>query len=189
MTSAYYPPEPPPRSRRSPAVWIIVAVVAGSVVLFALLAAVVATVVLKANERGGPVGDPVPFRLQPVLEVSPPPCASGMLADAEGTACYRLAEGMTVRRVREAQAGLSGEDWVVRVRLDGADTAAFNRLTTELHLQPNPRNQLAIVVEGKVLSAPVIEEPITGDQLQISGGFTKDSATKLARRLQGRPGS
>ncbi|MEV1175481.1 hypothetical protein [Nonomuraea sp. NPDC049784] len=189
MSSPYYAPPPPPRPRRSPAAWIIVAVVAGSVVLLALFAAAVA-VVLRGDEREGPVADPVPFRLQPVLELSPPPCTSGTVASADGTACYRLAEGMTVRRVGDAQAGmLDSQQWGLRVSLEEADAAAFSRLTAELHSQPSPRNQLAIVVDGKVLSTPVISEPILGSRLEISGNFTQDSATELERRLQGRPGS
>jgi preprotein translocase subunit SecD len=42
----------------------------------------------------------------------------------------------------------------------------------------------AIVVDGEVLSAPVIREPILGSAGQISGGFTVQSANELAITLR-----
>lgn len=48
----------------------------------------------------------------------------------------------------------------------------------------NVGKPLAIVLDGKVLSAPVINEPITGGQAQLSGGFTQESANQLAIALQ-----
>ncbi|WP_188187843.1 SecDF P1 head subdomain-containing protein [Nonomuraea sp. SYSU D8015] len=189
MASPYSPPPPPPR--RSSLKWLVVAVVAGSVVLSLLFVAAVAVVAVKTGEREEPVTDPVPFSLQPVLEESSPPCASGTLTATDGTACYRLAEGLTVRRVGDAQAGIRTGDteWTVQVRLEKADADAFHRLTAGLHQQPPPRNRLAIVVEGKVLTAPTLTQPIPGDELEITGNFTQEAATDLARRLQGRRAS
>lgn len=48
----------------------------------------------------------------------------------------------------------------------------------------NVGKPLAIVLDGKVLSAPVITEPITGGQAQISGGLTHENASQLAVALQ-----
>ncbi|THB64948.1 MAG: hypothetical protein D6E12_13800 [Desulfovibrio sp.] len=45
--------------------------------------------------------------------------------------------------------------------------------------------RLAIVVDGKVLSAPVIQEPITGGEAVISGVFDLAEAEVLAATLQG----
>ena len=44
--------------------------------------------------------------------------------------------------------------------------------------------QVAIVLDGQVESAPVIETPITGGQSQISGTFTAEEAKSLALVLQ-----
>ncbi|MDE2412951.1 MAG: protein translocase subunit SecD, partial [Sphingomonadales bacterium] len=41
-----------------------------------------------------------------------------------------------------------------------------------------------IILDGKVLSAPVIEEPIIGGTARISGSFTADSANQLAIALR-----
>ena len=45
--------------------------------------------------------------------------------------------------------------------------------------------RLAIVLDGKVLTAPVINEPILGGSLLISGSFSVASAQQLASLLQG----
>ena len=48
----------------------------------------------------------------------------------------------------------------------------------------NVGKPFAIVLDGKVLSAPVIREPITGGRGQISGSFTTASAQDLAVMLR-----
>src|SRR3989344_907026 len=42
---------------------------------------------------------------------------------------------------------------------------------------------LAIILDGNLLSAPVIQEEITSGEAQISGGFTPDQAKALVRNL------
>ncbi|HDQ04271.1 MAG TPA: protein translocase subunit SecD [Deltaproteobacteria bacterium] len=51
----------------------------------------------------------------------------------------------------------------------------FDRITAE-----NVRRRLAIVLDGIVHSAPVIQERISGGQAQISGNFTLEEARDLA---------
>jgi hypothetical protein len=46
--------------------------------------------------------------------------------------------------------------------------------------------QVAVVLDGKVVSAPTIQEAITGGATQISGNFTQADATDLAARLTSR---
>ena len=48
----------------------------------------------------------------------------------------------------------------------------------------NVGKQIAIVLDGVVKSAPVVNEPITGGQTAISGSFTPDEAKALATVLQ-----
>jgi len=50
--------------------------------------------------------------------------------------------------------------------------------------QANVNKPFAIVLDDKVLSAPVIREPITGGRGQISGSFTAASANELAVLLR-----
>ncbi len=68
---------------------------------------------------------------------------------------------------------------VVTIQFDQQGAARFARLTTE-----NVNRPFAIILDGKVLSAPNINEPIQGGTAQISGGFTTDSANQLAISLR-----
>ena len=49
--------------------------------------------------------------------------------------------------------------------------------------------RLAIVIDGKLYSAPRINSAITGGEAQITGAFTKAEAENLAARLNGSNGS
>ncbi|WP_422058293.1 protein translocase subunit SecD [Sphingomonas sp.] len=50
--------------------------------------------------------------------------------------------------------------------------------------QTNTGKPFAIIVDGQVISAPNINEPILGGRGQISGGFTVESANELAIALR-----
>ncbi len=68
---------------------------------------------------------------------------------------------------------------VVSITFDQQGGAKFAKLTTE-----NVNRPFAIILDGKVLSAPNINEPIIGGSAQISGGFTVESANQLAIALR-----
>jgi len=68
---------------------------------------------------------------------------------------------------------------VVNITLDSQGAARWARITTE-----NVGQRFAIILDGEVLSAPVIREPILGGTSQISGGFTVDTANNLAISLR-----
>lgn len=68
---------------------------------------------------------------------------------------------------------------VVSITFDQAGGAKFAQLTTE-----NVNKPFAIILDGKVLSAPNINEPIRGGSAQISGNFTTESANALAISLR-----
>jgi preprotein translocase subunit SecD len=63
------------------------------------------------------------------------------------------------------------------VQVTFGETAAneFALLTEE-----NVGRQLAIVMDDELVTAPIINEPIRGGQVQISGNFTQEEAQKLA---------
>jgi preprotein translocase subunit SecD len=67
---------------------------------------------------------------------------------------------------------------VVEFRLNGAGAHRFGQVTTE-----NVGHRFAIVLDNKVISAPVIQTPIIGGQGEITGNFTVDSATQLSLLL------
>ena len=63
----------------------------------------------------------------------------------------------------------------VSIKFNAQGAADFDRITDE-----NVRKRLAIVLDGVVHSAPVIQERISGGQAQITGNFTMDEARDLA---------
>jgi preprotein translocase subunit SecD len=68
---------------------------------------------------------------------------------------------------------------VVSITFDQQGGARFAKLTTE-----NVNKPFAIILDGKVISAPNINEPILGGSAQISGSFTVESANQLAIALR-----
>ncbi|MFD2234563.1 protein translocase subunit SecD [Phaeospirillum tilakii] len=118
-----------------------------------------------------------------------------LLGESAGTPGTRLlpladsAERLPVRtrieldgaRLRDASAGRNGQtgEWVVNFSFDSAGARRFADITTRQVGRP-----FAIVLDGKVISAPVIREPITGGQGQISGHFSAQSANDLAVLLR-----
>ena len=68
---------------------------------------------------------------------------------------------------------------VVTTVFDATGARKFARLTTE-----HVNERFAIVLDGKVLSAPTIREPIPGGRGQISGGFSLQGAKDLAVLLR-----
>jgi SecD/SecF fusion protein len=68
---------------------------------------------------------------------------------------------------------------VISFRFDTAGARIFGAFT-----KSHVGDGLAIVLDGKVLSAPVIQEPILGGSGQISGRFTVQEANDLAALLR-----
>ena len=68
---------------------------------------------------------------------------------------------------------------IVSFTLDRVGAKKFGKVTTE-----NVGKQLAIILDGKIISAPSIREPIVGGSGQITGDFTFQSATDLALLLR-----
>jgi len=68
---------------------------------------------------------------------------------------------------------------VVNFRFDSAGASRFAQIT-----QQNVGRPFAIVLDNKVLSAPVIRTPITGGSGQISGGFSVSEANTLSALLR-----
>jgi preprotein translocase subunit SecD len=81
----------------------------------------------------------------------------------------------------DASQGFNSQDNtpIVNIRFDGQGGRRFARVTQE-----NTGKPFAMILDGSVLSAPNINEPILGGQAQISGNFTVDSANILAIQLR-----
>ena len=68
---------------------------------------------------------------------------------------------------------------IVNIQFDPQGGARFARLTSE-----NVGKPFAIILDGEVISAPNINEPIIGGTAQISGNFTVETANQLAIALR-----
>lgn len=68
---------------------------------------------------------------------------------------------------------------VAMFHFNGHGTRSFAHVTEE-----NVGKPFAIVLDDRVISAPVIREPITGGSGQISGNFTLEEANSVAMLLR-----
>jgi preprotein translocase subunit SecD len=68
---------------------------------------------------------------------------------------------------------------VVSISFDSGGSSTFAKVTAQ-----NVGKRFAMVLDGKVLSAPSINEPILGGSAQISGSFSVASANALAISLR-----
>ena len=80
--------------------------------------------------------------------------------------------------------GVSTGTWAVNIVFNGKGTSEFSKVTTRLVALTEPRNQFAIVLDGKVISAPTTQAAITDGKPQITGSFTQTTATTLADQLK-----
>jgi preprotein translocase subunit SecD len=108
--------------------------------------------------------------------------------DRSGVVRYILAPAQVVGRdVRGATAAIdpqSASGWYVSLDFTGDGTKKFGELTQAVVNLPQPQNQVAIVLDGVVVSAPRINEAILGGQAQITGSFTQLEAQDLANVLK-----
>ena len=81
----------------------------------------------------------------------------------------------------DARAGTSPEtgEWVVNFTFNSVGARRFADVS-----RANVNHRFAIVLDDKVISAPVIREAITGGRGQISGSFNAASANDLAVLLR-----
>jgi preprotein translocase subunit SecD len=68
---------------------------------------------------------------------------------------------------------------VVSISFNGQGAAIFSRVTRE-----GVGKRFAMMLDGKVLSAPTINEPINGGSAQITGNYTVESANEMAIALK-----
>ncbi|MCY7411907.1 MAG: protein translocase subunit SecD [Salinibacterium sp.] len=82
--------------------------------------------------------------------------------------------------------GISTGQWGVFITFNGQGTQQFADVTTRLFgfPQTDVRNRFAIVLDGRVISAPTTNAIITDGQPQISGSFTQESSKTLADQLK-----
>ena len=129
----------------------------------------------------------------PVEATEPAPCRSpGMRPDGDNTNCYRLpdepAAGTEIVEGAEAAVDPTSSRWQVDLVFTEVGIAAFNDVAAicSQYGAACPVGQLALLVDGEVVTAPTMMEPsFERDQIVVSGEFSRDEAEALADALAG----
>jgi SecD/SecF fusion protein len=82
-------------------------------------------------------------------------------------------------RVSSAGASYEKDGWAVHLRFDSEGAKKFGDITAA-----NVHHRFAIVLDGVIQSAPVIQDAIYGGDAQITGRFTEEEARGLASVLE-----
>ncbi|MGW6172988.1 protein translocase subunit SecD [Arthrobacter sp. NPDC055138] len=82
------------------------------------------------------------------------------------------------------QQGQTLNQWAVNIEFNGEGTQTFKAVTERLFGLSGARNQFAIVLDGKVISAPTTNAVIPDGKPQITGNFTEESARGLSEQLK-----
>ena len=112
--------------------------------------------------------------------------------EAEGSIKYILGpvevEGEAIADARSgliaSSTGVTTNEFGVFIDFNDEGTAQFREVTERLVSLTGIRNQFAIVLDGRVISAPRTISAITDGSPQISGNFTQESAQVLADQLK-----
>ena len=86
--------------------------------------------------------------------------------------------------IMQSSQGVTTGQWAVNIVFDSTGTKQFADVTTRLIGLQGAQNQFAIVLDGRVISAPTTQAAITDGKPQISGNFTEQSAKALADQLK-----
>ncbi len=92
-----------------------------------------------------------------------------------------LETGVVGSMLKDAKADIRGgsNDWIIQFSFNPEGAKKFGELTTELVGQP-----LGIFLDGKLVSSPNVNTPITGGEGYIEGNFQAEEAQRLAIQLK-----
>ena len=90
----------------------------------------------------------------------------------------RYLEGAQLEFAGQNQQGGLANEPIVSVSFNAEGAALFEEITRQ-----NVGENLAIFLDGELISAPTINEPIPGGRAIISGGFSPEEARDLAENL------
>jgi preprotein translocase subunit SecD len=113
--------------------------------------------------------------------------------DQDGLYVYLLDKTLIPgTEVKDATSGIDtqgGHGWVINVDFKSDGFKTWSNYTTQHYdktggTNPPPESRTAFTLDSQVLSAPVINEPITTPGTMVSGSFTQTSAKALADSLK-----
>ena len=80
--------------------------------------------------------------------------------------------------------GATSNTWGVNLVFDAVGTKKFSDVTTRIFPLTGARHQFAVVLDGRVISAPTANAVISNGKAQITGSFTQESSKTLANQLK-----
>lgn len=116
----------------------------------------------------------------PVRDVADQPLIT---CDEQGVKYLLSAAMIEGTQLDDASAGIPQNqlNWVVNLSFDGDARQTFAAVTQQL---AGTGEQFAIALDGTVISAPTVTQPITGGNAQIEGNFGQEEALTLANSLK-----
>jgi hypothetical protein len=131
------------------------------------------------------LGSPIELRQVATIGSAPCPAGSNALPGGNPPACFHLTSvGMTLIRVESEQVVKVGRYYALTFVLAPADRGPFTALTGKLLGLPSPRDQLAIIIGGRVVADPAVAAEVHGE-VQISGLASRAQAEQLLQSLRG----
>ena len=171
------------------------------------IAAVIALTLAVTDSPAGPASRPpivavvpvslsAPIQFRQVASISTHACPAGSSGlpgpaaasagnpNPPGVVCYKFTgKRMTVTALKSAaMVHQPGGGYSLDITFLPGDTARFAALTRELAGQPTPQCQLAVIVGGRVLSAPTVDVPVAQGQAQIVGFTSRAQVEQLLGR-------
>lgn len=109
---------------------------------------------------------------------------------------FALADGTVMLdggNVKDAEPGMASKGgYAVHLKFDNEGADLFGAATTRAYqgsvssaIDGVSNKALIIILDGQIISAPVVNEPITGGECEISGNFTQEEASNLAALIRG----
>ena len=87
-------------------------------------------------------------------------------------------------QMETTQTGATTGGWVVQIIMNKTGAEKFGKISSRLYGAPEPQNQFAFVLDGRVLSAPTMQGQILDGRPSISGDFNQETSKALADQLK-----
>ncbi len=105
-----------------------------------------------------------------------------LLSPGDGGAKYvlgaKIVDGSDVERAIAQPGAQVGAGWIVYVDLAAAGTERFETAT-----EAAVGSAIAIIIDGRIVSAPIVAVPIDSGDVVVASGLTQREATALASSL------
>jgi hypothetical protein len=141
--------------------------------------------VIAASRNSHPAKFKAPLLVYPVSQSTPGQCPPGTHGvtgpGTAGQTCYQVTQGIAIKRVSDIHVQRGSTSFDVSISLLPADSKSFAALTRRVA----SGGSLALVMRGRLVTAPRVQEPITEGKILISGSPRRQDADRLVNELKG----